>query len=58
MVEENNTKLKFLLSVSADKAEEVITYNTLLEFLQNRMTTMKFCGSSAVLYPIKVLSSP
>jgi hypothetical protein len=32
-VEENPTKLKFLLSVNNDKAEEVITYNQLLEFL-------------------------
>ena len=32
-IEDNPTKLKFLLSVNDDKAEEVITYNKLLEYL-------------------------
>jgi len=32
-VEENPTRLKFLLSVNDDKAEEVITYNKLQEYL-------------------------
>ena len=32
-VEENPTKLKFVISVNDDKAEEIITYNKLLDYL-------------------------
>ena len=35
-VEDNPTRLKFLLSVNDDKAEEVITYNKLLDYLANQ----------------------
>jgi Reverse transcriptase (RNA-dependent DNA polymerase) len=35
-VEENPTRLKFVLSVNNDKAEEIITYNKLLEYLAHQ----------------------
>jgi hypothetical protein len=33
MVEQDPTRLKFVLSVNNDQAEEIITYNQLLEYL-------------------------
>jgi hypothetical protein len=33
MVEENPTRIKFIVSVNEDKAEEIITYNKMLEYI-------------------------
>jgi hypothetical protein len=32
-VEENPTRIKFRVSVNEDKAEEIITYNKMLEYI-------------------------
>jgi Reverse transcriptase (RNA-dependent DNA polymerase) len=37
MVEDNPTRIKFRISVNNDQAEEIITYNKLLDYLANNL---------------------
>jgi hypothetical protein len=46
MMEENPTRIKFQISVNEDKAEEIITYNKMLEYItkdEDSDIQWKFC---------------
>jgi hypothetical protein len=49
-VEDNPTRIKFRVSVNEDKAEEIITYNRMLENTSLKMKILTFSGNFDALY--------